>query len=165
MTEEQNRKDWLTLAEQLTEAANGIIEHYKKKEFTEEGLYEMANGETVVVTRENAASYDFREITDNLIQRLWDKYGKRSLGKIDEHDLVRYLGKKKFEIDKPGVYENEFGDKIVFFGKPDKDGEILGLFIKKGISHYYKKDGSIEHSGKIVKFISPTWNFEKGEPV
>lgn len=145
-----------------------LIEFISPPEFTEEGIYEMANGKTVIVTRENAISYDFREVTDNLIQRLWDKYGKRSVGKIDEHNLVRYLGKNKFEIDKPGVYENGKGEKIILSEKDINCNPINGLKISDHTIRLYYRDGtcySTNDNSPIVKFISPNWNFEKGEPV
>lgn len=78
---------------------------------------------------------------------------------------------KKFEIDKPGVYEDDAG-RIIMFSTIEqfRKGHLVGFMTNdEGLvfQSFYMCNGSHNVVGEpsIKKFISSTWNFEKGEPV
>jgi hypothetical protein len=157
----------------IEESPYDLIEFISPPEFTEEGLYEMANGETVNL------EYDHCDMVHVLYERergrRWSKTGERyPIGDKEEENrtqLIRYLGKKPFEINKPGIYEDDKKERVIFHKvTPFYEDLLVGFkFHNSGmiIQSFYRKDGkcNIPNFPTIVKFISPTWNFEKGEPV
>lgn len=76
---------------------------------------------------------------------------------------------KKFEIDKPGVYETRDGRKAFIFDKRKSSeveywrGYFNGDMENWSLNGHY--GGRLSDDYNLVKFISSTWNFEKGEPV
>lgn len=148
-----------------------------KPEFTEEGLYEMANGETVEVIK---TSMELARFASKTKPMSWDRYGYRNrTATSSEKDreatkLIRYLGKKPFSIDKPGVYETYDGKKVHIYHQNmalNWHGSLLttppGIREFNTNGDWYSETSGFIKGGShsIKKYISPAWNFEKGEPV
>jgi hypothetical protein len=170
ISEEKNKSDWMGLAKTLEGAVNSIRNFYEQKlpiKFTEEGEYEMANGETVNIK----IDLDNRiHLKDTQGHMKWNTDGSviHEDNKIYRGGsaIVRYLGKKKFTIDKPGVYVTKNGRPVSFL---ISEKILSGRFLDNNHTGVWLIDGyctSHPESGNnhIVKFLSSTWNFEKGEP-
>lgn len=148
------------------ECEHDLVEFISPPEFTEEGLYKCRDGNTCEVIFSTHRNIRF---TDPYTKRFyWNEFGRVTNYEERPQDLIRYLGKKPFEIDKPGVYEDSIGKKV-FFPNLIKSHEntIRGFYIDISEWNYFYINGDCRLSQwqGITKFISPTWNFEKGAPV
>lgn len=169
--DEKNKKHWLGLASQLMVAAKGIEDFFipSKKEIVIDklGMWKDRNDEIKnIVYLDSGEAQPIQSDCENY----WNKDGTfYSSGEKSKYDLIKFISPPEFMIDKPGVYEDEQGNKFIFpSGFVNVCGNMHASCTNGKHVEFYKKNGEHGYSKskpKIVKFISSTWNFEKGEPI